>query len=103
LQVGAFASSRSNASVATGWGFFFGTLTAGNFGTAGSIFCLTAQASAVCRNCTRTLTVLGCISDPGVRPGSRRCAATNAERVHSLTDRSSFGFHSRSKEPRAIA
>src|SRR5436190_727834 len=57
VAVGAFMSSRSNPSVAIGWGFFFGTFVAGNAGHSGSIFCLTAQFSAVRRNWRLTLIV----------------------------------------------
>jgi hypothetical protein len=49
LASGALATSRSKDSGGIGWGCFWGTLTDGNFGTAGMIFCPTAQARAVCK------------------------------------------------------
>src|SRR5262249_7517868 len=89
------ATSRSNPSAGTGWGFFCGTFTAGNFGHGGMSPWSAAHCRAVCRNWSRTRMVSGCIRWPPL-PGSLRRPATNDETVCSLTERSRLGWHSRS-------
>jgi hypothetical protein len=99
LASGALASSRSNASCATGCGSFFGTLTTGKRGTKGRNFWRTAHDRAVCRNSRWTAMLDGAMpSRP--RVGRFRMPVTNAERVRSVTAARRGGSHSSSNRSR---
>src|SRR5262249_50926066 len=87
---------------ATGCGFFFGTLTEGNDGTAGISFCSAAHASAVWRNWSRTFTVLGIMGPPPL-PGAFRSPAAKEETVRSFTARSVRGLQMDSNRLNTLA